>query len=152
MTHPCSKRCWVAASSRRFLLVRSRITNSQDMSAYIFNEHLAHIPHFISRRFGNLHHVCQALLIQSVRSSSDASSRYIHIPGRAGLHPKTPDSLPLLCPIPSLGECHDRKRTWRVWHLNAITGKTIAELVMTGQVPEIIRPFISKESSVNDHK
>ncbi len=52
MAHPCSKRCWVAASSRRYLLVRSRITNSQDMSVHIFNEHLAHIPQFIGRRCG----------------------------------------------------------------------------------------------------
>ncbi len=71
----------------------------------------------------------------------------------AGLRPKTPDSRPLLGPIPFWGNV-----TIASGHggfgilLSAITGETIAELVTTGQVPEIIRPFVPKESMVNDHK
>jgi glycine oxidase len=60
----------------------------------------------------------------------------------AGLRPKTPDTFPIL----------GRPTGWEnvilaVGHssfgvlLSAITGHTIAELVVTGQTPEIIRPF-----------
>jgi glycine oxidase len=33
--------------------------------------------------------------------------------------------------------------------LSAITGETIVELVATGQAPEVIRPFVPKEASVD---
>jgi glycine oxidase len=71
---------------------------------------------------------------------------------RAGLRPKTPDSRPLLGPIPSwqnvmIASGHGGFGIL----LSAITGEAIAELVTTGQVPEIIRPFVPKENSVNDH-
>ena len=66
----------------------------------------------------------------------------------AGLRPKTPDSRPLLGPVPG-------------WHnvtvasghggfgitLSVITGETIAELVTTGQDPAIIYPFAPEVDS-----
>ena len=61
----------------------------------------------------------------------------------AGLRPKTPDSRPLLGPIPSWENV-----TIASGHggfgilLSVITGEMISELVVTGQVPEIIRPFV----------
>ena len=60
----------------------------------------------------------------------------------AGLRPKTPDNLPILGHAPSLENV-----ILAVGHgsigimLSAITGKSIAELVTTGHVPEIIAPF-----------
>jgi len=60
----------------------------------------------------------------------------------AGLRPKTPDNLPILGNAPSLENV-----ILAVGHgsigimLSAITGKSIAELVTTGHVPEIIAPF-----------
>jgi glycine oxidase len=67
----------------------------------------------------------------------------------AGLRPKTPDSRPLLGPIPSwenvvIASGHGGFGIL----LSAITGETISELVTTGEVPEIIRPFVLK---VNEH-
>src|SRR6266566_3992997 len=68
----------------------------------------------------------------------------------AGLRPKTPDSRPLLGPIPSWENV-----TIASGHggfgilLSTITGETISELVTTGQVPEIIRPFVPKENTLN---
>jgi glycine oxidase len=59
-----------------------------------------------------------------------------------GLRPKTPDQHPILGPAPGWENV-----TLAVGHgsvgvmLSAITGQTITELVMTRQVPEIVRPF-----------
>lgn len=59
-----------------------------------------------------------------------------------GLRPKTPDNQPILGPGPGWENV-----TLAVGHgsvgilLSAITGKAIAELVVKGRVPEIIRPF-----------
>jgi len=60
----------------------------------------------------------------------------------AGLRPRTPDTRPLLGPAPGWENV-----TIATGHnsvgiiLSGITGATIAELVATGQVPEIIAPF-----------
>jgi glycine oxidase len=60
----------------------------------------------------------------------------------AGLRPKTPDNLPILGKAPRWENV-----TLAVGHgsvgilLSPITGKTIAELVMTGETPEIIEAF-----------
>jgi glycine oxidase len=60
----------------------------------------------------------------------------------AGLRPKTPDNLPILGKLPSLDNVY-----LAVGHgsigvmLSAITGKSIAELVVTGHVPALIAPF-----------
>ncbi|HEY6410207.1 MAG TPA: glycine oxidase ThiO [Ktedonobacteraceae bacterium] len=60
----------------------------------------------------------------------------------AGLRPKTPDNLPILGKVPSLENV-----TLAVGHgsigimLSAITGQSIAELLVTGHVPELIVPF-----------
>src|SRR6266700_1648034 len=59
-----------------------------------------------------------------------------------GFRPKTPDNLPILGKAPGWDNV-----TVAVGHgsigimLSPITGKTIAELVVTGEVPEIIKPF-----------
>ena len=59
-----------------------------------------------------------------------------------GLRPRTPDNQPILGPAPGWENV-----TLAVGHgsvgilLSAITGKAIAELVVEGKVPEIIRPF-----------
>ncbi len=63
----------------------------------------------------------------------------------AGLRPKTPDSRPLLGPIPSwenvmIASGHGGFGIL----LSVITGETISELVTSGQIPEIIRPFVLK--------
>lgn len=68
----------------------------------------------------------------------------------AGLRPKTPNSRPLLGPIPSwenvvIASGHGGFGVL----LSAITGETVAELVITGQVPEIIQPFVPKEDAFN---
>ncbi len=65
----------------------------------------------------------------------------------AGLRPKTPDSRPLLGPIPSwenamIASGHGGFGIL----LSAITGETISELVTTGQVPESIHPFVLKKT------
>lgn len=60
----------------------------------------------------------------------------------AGLRPRTPDNQPMLSRVPTWENV-----TLATGHgsvgimLSAITGKTIAELVITGAVPELIRPF-----------
>ncbi len=60
----------------------------------------------------------------------------------AGLRPKTPDNLPILGPAP-----HWENVTIAVGHgsvgilLSAITGKSIAELLMTGEIPALIEAF-----------
>lgn len=60
----------------------------------------------------------------------------------AGLRPGTPDKQPILGPAP-----HWKNVTLALGHnsvgiiLSAITGQTIAELIATGHIPEIIRPF-----------
>ncbi|HEY3994243.1 MAG TPA: glycine oxidase ThiO [Ktedonobacteraceae bacterium] len=60
----------------------------------------------------------------------------------AGLRPGTPDKQPILGPAPRW-----KNVTLALGHnsvgiiLSAITGQTIAELVATGSIPEIIRPF-----------
>ncbi|MHB8600218.1 MAG: glycine oxidase ThiO [Ktedonobacteraceae bacterium] len=64
----------------------------------------------------------------------------------AGLRPKTFDSRPLLGPISSwenvvIASGHGGFGVL----LSAVTGETMAELVTTGRVPEIIRPFVPKE-------
>ena len=66
----------------------------------------------------------------------------------AGLRPKTLDSRPLLGPIPPwenvmIASGHGGFGIL----LSIITGETIAELVTTGQVPEIISPFVLKKTS-----
>ncbi len=74
----------------------------------------------------------------------------------AGLRPKTPDSRPLLGPIPSwenvvIASGHGGFGVL----LSAITGEMVVELVTTGTIPEIIRPFVPKENivdEVNSHK
>ncbi len=59
-----------------------------------------------------------------------------------GFRPKTPDNLPILGKAPGWDNV-----TVAVGHgsigimLSPITGKTIAELVVTGEVPEVIKPF-----------
>jgi glycine oxidase len=68
----------------------------------------------------------------------------------AGLRPKTLDSRPLLGPIPSwenvvIASGHGGFGVL----LSAITGETVAELVTTGTVPEIIQPFVPKEDTFN---
>ncbi|MFL5652761.1 MAG: glycine oxidase ThiO [Ktedonobacteraceae bacterium] len=68
----------------------------------------------------------------------------------AGLRPKTLDSRPLLGPLPSwenvsIASGHGGFGIL----LSAITGETIAELITTGQAPEIIRPFTPKENTPN---
>jgi glycine oxidase len=60
----------------------------------------------------------------------------------AGLRPKTPDSHPILGPVPNfenvaLATGHNSVGIM----LSAITGQTIAEYVATGHIPAIIRPF-----------
>lgn len=60
----------------------------------------------------------------------------------AGLRPGSPDSRPILGKAPGwdnviLATGHSATG----FELSAITGKTIAELVTTGQTPEIIRTF-----------
>jgi glycine oxidase len=60
----------------------------------------------------------------------------------AGLRPSTPDNQPILGPAPGWENV-----TLAVGHgstgimLSAITGKTIAELVVQGEVPQIVQPF-----------
>ena len=46
------------------VVVMKRSAYSQDVSVHIFNQHLAHIPRFIGRRFGNLYCLCQVFLMQ----------------------------------------------------------------------------------------
>jgi len=59
-----------------------------------------------------------------------------------GLRPRTPDNQPILGPAPGWENV-----TLAVGHgsvgimLSAITGKTIAELVIKGEVPKIVQPF-----------
>jgi glycine oxidase len=59
-----------------------------------------------------------------------------------GLRPRTPDNQPILGPAPGWENV-----TLAVGHgsvgimLSAITGKSIAELVVQGEVPELVRPF-----------
>ena len=60
----------------------------------------------------------------------------------AGLRPKTPDNLPILGPAPNWENV-----TLAVGHgsvgimLSAITGKSITELILTGEVPALIAAF-----------
>ncbi len=72
----------------------------------------------------------------------------------AGLRPRTPDNQPILGPVPDWENV-----TLAVGHgstgimLSPITGQTIAELILTGQTPQILQPFsfarflLSKEHS-----
>lgn len=68
----------------------------------------------------------------------------------AGLRPKTPDNLPILGKAPGW-----QNVTLAAGHgsigvaLSAITGKSIAELVVTGNVPSLLAPF-SAERFAND--
>ena len=71
----------------------------------------------------------------------------------AGLRPKTPDSRPMLGPVPSwenvvIAGGHGGFGVL----LSAITGEMVAELVTMGLVPEIIRPFVPKENIVDEIK
>jgi glycine oxidase len=69
----------------------------------------------------------------------------------AGLRPKTPDSRPLLGPIPSWKNVIITCGHGGFGILLSInTGEAIAELVTTWQVPEIIRSFVPKENRIND--
>ncbi len=60
----------------------------------------------------------------------------------AGLRPRTPDNQPILGPVPGWENV-----TLAVGHgsvgimLSAITGQTIAELIIKGQAPQIVQPF-----------
>jgi glycine oxidase len=60
----------------------------------------------------------------------------------AGLRPRTPDNQPILGPVPGWENV-----TLAVGHgstgimLSPITGQTIAELILTGQTPQILLPF-----------
>jgi glycine oxidase len=68
----------------------------------------------------------------------------------AGLRPKTPDSRPLLGSVPTwenvvIASGHGGFGVL----LSAITGEAVAELVMSGQVPAAIRPFVPKEETFN---
>ncbi len=60
----------------------------------------------------------------------------------AGLRPKTPDTCPILGPAPTW-----KNVTLAIGHnsvgilLSALTGQTIAELIITGHTPTILRPF-----------
>ena len=59
-----------------------------------------------------------------------------------GLRPRTPDNQPILGPAPgwenvSLAVGHGSVGIM----LSAITGKTISELIVQGEVPEIVQPF-----------
>ena len=61
---------------------------------------------------------------------------------RTGFRSKTPDNQPILGPAPGWENV-----TLAIGHgsagimLSAITGQTIAELIMNGEVPQIIQPF-----------
>jgi glycine oxidase len=60
----------------------------------------------------------------------------------AGLRPKTPDNQPILGPAPgweniTLATGHGSVGIM----LSPITGQTIAELIITGQVPQVLQPF-----------
>jgi glycine oxidase len=61
----------------------------------------------------------------------------------AGLRPRTPDNQPILGPAPGWENI-----TLAVGHgstgiiLSAITGQSIAELIITGQMPQILQPFL----------
>ena len=80
-------------------------------------------------------HTTASRLLPSLRQQSPLTSW-------AGLRPKTPDAHPILGPAP-----HWNNVTLAVGHnsvgilLSAITGRSIAELVITGQVPAMIRSF-----------
>lgn len=68
----------------------------------------------------------------------------------AGLRPKTPDSRPILGPLPSwknviIASGHGGFGVL----LSTITGETISELVVTGQTPEIIQSFVPKEDNAD---
>lgn len=70
----------------------------------------------------------------------------------AGLRPKTLDSRPLLGPLPSwknviVASGHGGFGIL----LSIITGETIAELVTTKQMPELILTFVPQEYRNNDH-
>ncbi len=60
----------------------------------------------------------------------------------AGLRPRTPDNQPIVGPAPGWDNV-----TLAVGHgsvgimLSAITGKTIAEMVIKGEIPQIVQPF-----------
>ena len=60
----------------------------------------------------------------------------------AGLRPRTPDNQPILGPAPGWENV-----TLAVGHgsvgimLSAITGQTIGELIIKGEVPQILQPF-----------
>jgi len=60
----------------------------------------------------------------------------------AGLRPRTPDNQPILGPAPGWENV-----TLAIGHgstgimLSAITGQTIAELIFTGQTPQMLLPF-----------
>src|SRR5947209_3620920 len=68
----------------------------------------------------------------------------------AGLRPKTPDNLPILGKAPRW-----QNVTLAVGHgsigvaLSAITGKSIAELVVTGNVPALLVPFSAERFAIN---
>jgi glycine oxidase len=86
---------------------------------------------------GGIHHLLQ-VAFQLVPALADCAVERIW----AGLRPKTPDSRPLLGPVPGwenviVASGHGGFGIT----LSIITGETIAELLVTGQAPEVIRPF-----------
>jgi glycine oxidase len=71
-----------------------------------------------------------------------ALADYAQVAAWAGLRPKTPDSQPLLGPVPGwknviVATGHNSVGII----LSGITGQSIAELVVTGRVPALIAPF-----------
>lgn len=86
---------------------------------------------------GGIHHLLQ-VAFQLVPTLAGCAVERIW----AGLRPKTPDSRPLLGPVPGwenviVASGHGGFGIT----LSIITGETIAELLVTGQAPEVIRPF-----------
>jgi glycine oxidase len=71
----------------------------------------------------------------------------------AGLRPRTPDNQPILGPAPDWENV-----TLAIGHgssgiiLSAITGQTIAKLIVTGQMPQILQPFaLTRFLVLNSH-
>ncbi len=70
----------------------------------------------------------------------------------AGLRPRTPDTRPVLGPVPGwenviVASGHGGFGML----LSAVTGQSIADLVTTGCVPQIIRPFALERFSSQVH-
>jgi hypothetical protein len=71
----------------------------------------------------------------------------------AGMRPKTPDSCPLLDPIPPLEKVTIASGHGEIGILESIiTSETVAELVTADQTLEVIPPFVPKGNSGNDEQ